>query len=113
MFTRSTATVAAWNLAGFGGITKTRQREQVKGLALMDAEVVTLVEVPSRKVMEFMRDELKKVGLKYDITFKAQNNDLHIGILSKKGVGISNVAFIPGSDLGDPGKRQALASPER
>ena len=37
-FTKSTASSAAWDLAGFHGITDERLRTQAKGLSLIDAE---------------------------------------------------------------------------
>jgi hypothetical protein len=76
---------------------------------MMDAELVTLVEIPSEAALHFLRDELKaKVGLDYEALFVPQQSDLHIGLLYKEGIGADNPRFLPGSDLGDPAKRKAL-----
>ncbi len=110
-FTRSTATIAAWNLAGFGGIPNERLSEQVKGLSLLDAEVVTLVEIPSEAALNFLRDELAtKAGLDYQTLFLPQQSDLHIGLLFKNGITVQNAFLLDGSDLGDPAKRRALVA---
>ena len=107
-FTRTTATVAAWNLAGWGGIPTERLGKQVKGLVMMDAELVALVEVPSEEALTFLRDELEKNGLVYDTLFVPQQSDLHIGLLYKRPIIVENARFIDGSDLGDATKRKAL-----
>ena len=44
-FGRTTTNVAAWNLSGFYPIQADRLERQVEGLALLDAEVVALVEI--------------------------------------------------------------------
>ena len=44
-FGHTTAKIAAWNLAGFNPISDEKLEKQVEGLAILDAEVVTLVEV--------------------------------------------------------------------
>jgi endonuclease/exonuclease/phosphatase family metal-dependent hydrolase len=110
-FTRSTATIAAWNLAGFGGIPQARLREQVEGLSLLDAEVVTLVEIPSEDALNFLRDELAhEADLEYQTLFLPQQSDLHIGLLFKTGVTVENEFLLDGSDLGDPANRKALVA---
>ena len=48
-FKHTTARVAAWNLAGYGGIPEERLLKQVEGLALLDAEVIALVEISPQK----------------------------------------------------------------
>ena len=57
-FQRSTANIAAWNLEGFAGIPDERIEKQVEGLAMLDAEVVALVEVNPINSLEKI-----KVGL--------------------------------------------------
>lgn len=108
-FSRSTASVAAWNLAGFGGIPQERLERQVEGLSLLDAEVVALVEIPSREALEFIREELFRTArLQYETLFLPQASDLHIGLLYKTGIAVDNAFLMDGSDLGDPRRRKAL-----
>lgn len=107
-FSRTTASVAAWNVAGFQRIREDRLKRQVEGLALLDAEVVTLVEVKPFSHMQALVDGLADMGAEYDSIMLPQNSDLNIGVLFKKGVMASNARFIEGSDLGDPDNRRAL-----
>lgn len=109
-FTKSTATIAAWNLAGYGtrGIPADRLARQVEGLALLDAEVVTLVEVNPLEALDTLRVGLEEYGLKYDSVIVEQNSDLHIAVLFKHGATAANPFLLDGSDLGDPAKRKAL-----
>jgi len=65
-FSQSTAKVAVWNLAGFGGISDERLKEQVEGLALLDAEVVALVEVNPLSALQTLRDGLAAKGVTYN-----------------------------------------------
>lgn len=110
-FTHSTADIAAWNLAGFGGIPPERLDEQVKGLTLLDAEFVTLVEVPSEHALNFLRDQLAAIAcLEYQSLFVPQQSDLHIGLLFKTGITVENAFLMDGSDLDDPAKRKALVA---
>ena len=44
-FGHTTANIAAWNLEGYGGIPDSTLDRQVEGLAMLDAEVVALVEI--------------------------------------------------------------------
>ena len=44
-FQHTTARIAAWNFAGFNGISEKRVERQVEGLALLDAAVIALVEI--------------------------------------------------------------------
>jgi len=108
-FGHTTAKVAAWNLAGWGGIPEERLKRQAEGLALLDAEVVTLVEINPIDALDTLRQELED---KYKVIYKTcivpQANDLHIGVLYKKGVTANNAYLLDGSDLGDNAKRKAL-----
>ncbi|GAB6905931.1 hypothetical protein DESC_810139 [Desulfosarcina cetonica] len=45
IFGYTTAKIAAWNLAGYGGIPEERLNRQVEGLTLLDAEVIALMEI--------------------------------------------------------------------
>jgi endonuclease/exonuclease/phosphatase family metal-dependent hydrolase len=107
-FGHTTAKVAAWNLAGYGGIQETRLEKQVEGLALLDAEVVALVEINPLEALETLKQGLADKGVSYNTSIIPQNGDLHIGVLFKSGITARNPRMIPGSDLGDPSKRQAL-----
>ena len=107
-FGHTTAKIAAWNLAGFNTISAERLERQVEGLAILDAEVITLVEVKPFAHMQDLIDGLAAKGCEYESVMLPQNSDLNIGVLFKKGVEASNPRFIDGSDLGDPNKRKAL-----
>lgn len=107
-FCQTTAKVAAWNLAGFGGIPDERLEKQIDGLAILDAEVVCLVEVSPFAVIDKLKAGLAAKGCEYDSVMLPQHDDLNIGVLVKKGVQASNPRFIDNSDLGDPRKRKAL-----
>lgn len=108
MFDHTTARVAAWNLSGFHPIPATRLERQVEGLALLDAEVVALVEVNPITAIDTLKAGLAAMGTQYDSVILPQDNDLHIGVLFKKGISASNARFLPGSDLGIPSRRKAL-----
>jgi len=107
-FEQTTAKIAAWNLAGFGGIPDERLERQVEGLTLLDAEVVALVEINPPEALETLRKGLKKKGVDYEKCIIPQQGDLHIGVLYKKGITAKNPRFIDGSDLGDPERRKAF-----
>jgi exonuclease III len=107
-FDHTTAKVAAWNLAGYGEIPEERLEKQVEGLALLDAEVVALVEISPFEALEALQQGLAEKGVNYETSIIPQNRDLHIGVLFKSGITAQNPQMIPGSDLGDSAKRQAL-----
>jgi endonuclease/exonuclease/phosphatase family metal-dependent hydrolase len=116
-FTHSIARIAVWNLAGFNLMDRAagipagspRARHQTEGLALLDADLVTLVEISPLSHLQHLSDQLKDYGVAYDCTVLEQpNGNIHIGFLHKPGVTIENPRFIPGSE-GDYGNgRQAL-----
>ncbi len=108
-FQRSTANIAAWNLEGFHGIPDERIEKQVQGLAMLDAEVVALVEINPKEVLENIKAGLQERGLTYHSTLVEQAGKLQIGVLYKEGIKAQNARLVPGSDLGDPDKRKALA----
>ena len=62
-YQRSTANIAAWNLEGFHGIPDERIARQVQGLAMLDAEVVALVEINPITVLDKLRPGLAERGL--------------------------------------------------
>ena len=107
-FEQTTARVAVWNLAGFNRISPERLALQVEGLALLDAEVVTLVEVKPFEHMQALVDGLAEKGCTYESVMLQQASNLNIGVLFKKGVKAKNPRFIDGSDLGDPRRRKAM-----
>ncbi|MEM8772356.1 MAG: GMP synthase [Pseudomonadota bacterium] len=108
-FDRTTASVAAWNLAGFNGIDDDRTEKQVEGLAILDAEVVVLVEVKPFAHMQKLIDGLAAKNCCYESAMLQQTSDLNIGVLFKHGVEAGAPEFIDGSDLGDNGRRKAFA----
>ena len=107
-FKHTTARIAAWNLAGFQEITGERLEQQVEGLALMDAEVVTLVEVKPASHLQALIDGLAEKGAHYERRIKEQNSDLNIAVIFKHGIEAGEPEFIENSDLGDPDRRKAL-----
>lgn len=107
-FGHTTAKIAAWNLAGFNTISPKRLARQVEGLAILDAEVVTLVEVKPFDHMQKLIDGLAAKGCEYESVMLAQASDLNIGVLFKKGVEAAKPRFIANSDLGDPSRRKAM-----
>lgn len=112
-FSQSTATVAAWNLAGFNRISDKKLKNQIQGLALLDAELVTLVEIPDEAHLTALQTGLAAMGLDYESLFVAQaalDHPLHIGLLFKKGVVVKNHRLLDDSDDGDIGNRKALVA---
>jgi hypothetical protein len=107
-FEQTTAKIAAWNLAGFGGIPADRLLKQVEGLALLDAEVVALVEVNPIEALDILKNGLLQKGVQYDSVILPQSNDLNIGVLYKRGITATNPRLLAGSDLGDPARRRAF-----
>ena len=107
-FCHSTAKVAAWNLDGFFEIPDERLKLQVEGLALLDAEVVVLVEINPLDALEKLKKGLAKKGCTYESSIIRQANKLNIGVLVKKGVTVKNPRLMDGSDLGDNKKRKAF-----
>ena len=107
-FCQTTARIAAWNLQGFGGITEERLQKQVEGLALLDAEVVTLVEINPPDTLDKLIQGLNDKGLCYKSKLLPQTSELHIGVIYKQGITAENSRLLDGSDLDDPAKRKAF-----
>ena len=107
-FAHTTAKIAAWNLAGYGGIPDDRIDELVDGLAILDAEIVTLVEVSPFAAMEKIKAGLAAKGCEYDSVMLPQHSDLNIGVIFKDGVEAGVPDFVAGSDLGNDDFRRAL-----
>lgn len=108
-FTHTVARVAVWNLAGFQSTSPARRARQVEGLALLDAELVVLVEVRPLEHIDRLAGELNALGLDYVSTILPQPGGLHIGLLSKTGVGIGAPILVDGSEGAYAGGRRALA----
>ncbi|MEE8154822.1 MAG: endonuclease/exonuclease/phosphatase family protein, partial [Phycisphaerales bacterium] len=81
---------------------------QVEGLALLDAEVVVLVEINPLDALEKLKEGLAKKGCIYESSIIEQANKLNIGVLFKEGVTATNPRLLDGSDLGDTRKRKAF-----
>jgi len=108
-FGHTTAKIGAWNIANnFVAVTDERLEKQVEGLAILDAEIVTLVEVKPFDYMQRLIAGLAGRGCAYESVMLQQQSDLNIGVLFKQGVIATNPRFIPGSDLGDVTRRQAM-----
>ncbi len=119
-FNRTTARFAVWNLAAndcFPGgdcqgiLPDSRQAwHQVLGLALLDAEFVTLVEIFPESHIHWLAEKLAEKGLAYTVTMLPQpESHLDIGFLHKPGVEVSNPRLVPGSQGLYRGGRQAVA----
>lgn len=117
-FKHSLARIAVWNLAGFNlnnpaeGIKpdSKRTKKQAEGLALLDAELVTLVEVSPLSHIDRLSELLaSKYDVAYNSTILQQpNGNIHIGFLHKEGVEVNNVQLIPGSEGDYLNGRQAI-----
>ncbi len=110
VFQHAVGRIAVWNLAGFGGITAARRARQVQGLALLDAELVTLVEVNPVTYIHDLAQDLAALGVTYDVTILPQDQgDLHIGFLHKPGMEVTNPRFVPNSNGDYANGRKAIA----
>ena len=109
IFEHTLARVAVWNLAGFGGINIDRMKRPAEGLALLDAELVTLVEVNPVSCIDALAAEIGTYGLHYDTTIIPQPGNLHIGFRHKKGVEVTNARLVPGSEGDYEGGRRAVS----
>jgi len=117
-FKHSLARIAVWNLAGFNpsnpdvGISPDSERveKQADGLALLDAELVTLVEVSPVSHIEQLASLLaEKYDVAYNHTILQQpNGNIHVGFLYKEGVEVSNTQLISGSEGTYKNGRQAI-----
>lgn len=119
-FTHTVARFAVWNLAGndcFPGgacqgiVADSRQAwHQVLGLAYLDAEFVTLVEVFPESHIHWLAAKLAEKGLDYQVTLLPQpDSHLNIGFLHKPAIEVTNPRFIAGSEGTYQGGRQAFA----
>lgn len=108
-FQHSTAKIAAWNLAGYNRISDEKYENQVLGLTLLDAEIVTLVEVKPFDYIERLVAGLAESGIEYEYKMLPQASDLNIGVIYKKGITADEPVFIEGSDLDNDDYRRAIA----
>ncbi len=113
IFAKATGTIAAWNLATFEPLSEVRIAQQARGLAMLDAELITLVEIKNESHIRKLAEHLENRGVEYDFDFIEQNQTagghdaMHIGVLFKKGVEITNSSLLVGSDLGNDNLRRA------
>ncbi len=117
-FKHSLARIAVWNLAGYNqrkpstgiGANSNRVKKQAEGLALLDAELVTLVEVsPIIHINRLAKILSSKYGITYNQTILEQpNGNIHIGFLHKEGLEVSKPVLIPGSEGTYQNGRQAI-----
>lgn len=117
-FQHSLARIAVWNLAGFNqrspetgiGPTTQKAKNQAEGLALLDAELVALVEVsPISHIKRLAQLLEEKYEVHYNHTIMEQpNGNIHIGFLHKDGVEVENLTLIEGSEGEYGNGRQAI-----
>lgn len=98
-FAQSTAKIAAWNLSGYKEIPAARLDRQVEGLALLDAEIVALVEINPPEALDKLKAGLAKTGVKYQSVLVKQEGNQHIGVLFKEGVQAKNASLLRKSNL--------------
>lgn len=114
VFAKTTASIAAWNLATFEPLDDARIARQGDGLRLLDAEFVTLVEIKNELHIRKLAEHLTKGDVEYEYSFLEQSptdsghDAMHIGVLYKKGVVVTNPSLMPGSDLGNNNLRRAF-----
>ncbi|MEP3479079.1 MAG: GMP synthase [Fuerstiella sp.] len=117
-FSHSLARIAVWNLAGYNqanpnigiGPGSQKAKKQAEGLALLDAELVVLVEVSPVSHLSRLASLLSsEYGVSYNHAIIPQpTGKIHIGLLYKSGVDVQNLKLIPGSQGAYGNGRQAL-----
>ena len=108
-FESSTASIAAWNLEGRTPIPASRLEQQAEGIALLDAEVLTLVEVNPDSAMADLKTLLADdFDLCYNFEILPQTAIQNIAVMVKCGITIANPRFIDNSNLGDNTRRKAF-----
>ena len=89
------------------GISEERLQAQVEGLALLDADVVALVEVNPIEALDTFKKGLLEKGVAYESRVIRQKK-LHIGVLFKEGIVAGEPWLLAESDLGDDRNRRAF-----
>ncbi|MGR3795027.1 GMP synthase [Vannielia sp. SX4] len=110
-FEHAVARIAVWNLGCFFPAGPEKTENQIEGLALLDAEIVVLVEVNPASYIEVLREGLAAKGLDYQAVLVEQTvAHQHLGILHKQGVEITGKQILDGSE-GDytTGRRAVIA----
>lgn len=113
-FAKSTATIAAWNLSTFESLDDNRIKRQAEGIMMLDAELVTLVEIKDEDHIKKLVQHLNDAGLQYEYHFLKQSQTngghaaMHIGVIVKSGVTVENTQLLAGSDLGENKMRRAF-----
>ncbi|MFK8014254.1 MAG: GMP synthase [Gammaproteobacteria bacterium] len=107
-FSHSIIRVAVWNLAGNNifqpdtGIPADSEKvqNQAEGLALLDADLVTLVEVsPLGHIVELADRLANDYGVIYEHKIVEQpNSNIHIGFLHKPGIDVTDIELIENSN---------------
>lgn len=108
-FTRSTATVVAWNLAGFSQIPRETVPNFIPTIRDLDAEILALVEVNTDFVAAEIAAEFNDLDVCYKRKILSQSATQNIALLHKCNVQITNPRLIAGSDNGNSNLRRALA----
>ncbi len=108
-FESFTATVAAWNLERRFPIPASRLERQAEGIALLDAEVLALVEVnPDTALADLKTLLANDFDLCYDFEILPQTSIQNIGVMVKCGITMANPRFIDNSDIGNTSLRKAF-----
>lgn len=114
VFAKTTANIAAWNLSTFEPLDDDRIKRQATGLRMLDAELVTLVEIKDESHIDAIAKHLADDDVEYEYRFLEQSQPdsghdaMHIGVLFKKGVTVSNEYLLSGSDLNSNNMRRAF-----
>ncbi len=108
-FERLTVRIAAWNLNGFHAIRKNQAEEQAKALAILDAEIVALVETNPDALVDTLINELADTGVCYEEKTVNQAVQQDIAVIHKCDVSVENPRLVPDSNDGNNHLAQALA----
>ena len=108
-FERVTARIAAWNLNGSSGIPQDQAEGQAKALAILDAEILALVEINSSSRVETLINKLADTGVCYEKKTVNQIAGQDITVIHKCDVSVENPRLVPDSDDGKGHLPRALA----
>jgi len=107
-FERLTARIAAWNLNGSSAIPQDQAEEQAKVLAILDAEIVALVEI-NPDAVDTLINELADTGVCYAEKTVNQTGRQEISVIHKCDVSVENPRLVADSDDGNSYLPRALA----